>query len=154
MTDIKVIAHNKKASHDYLIIDRYEAGIALTGTEVKSVRAGGVNLSDGWVDVDGFDVFLREAHIAPYRFGNISNHPEKQPRRLLLKRSEIGRISRALAQKGLTLLPLKLYFKGRWLKLEIGTAKGKKDFDKRASLKEREDHREIQRSLKKRTRDT
>lgn len=146
---IKVIASNRRAFHEYAITDTFEAGIALTGTEVKSLRSGKCNLSDGWVDVDGWIVTLREVQISLYSHGNIFNHLEKRHRFLLLKKREIGVLSRALEAQGMTCVPLKIYFKGQRAKVEIGLAKGKKLHDKRESTKTREADRSIQRAMKR-----
>lgn len=145
---IKLIASNKKAYHEYNIGDKYEAGIALQGTEVKALRDGRCNLSDGWVDLSNAEAILREVHIGHYSHGNIMNHMERRARRLLLNAAEIKKLERAISEKGFTLVPLKIYFKGRYVKLEIGLGKGKKAHDKRESSKEKDAKREIHRAMK------
>lgn len=146
---IKIIASNKRAYHEYTISDTYEAGIALTGTEVKSLRAGKCNLSDGWVDIDEWVVTLREVHISPYSHGNIMNHPEKRARNLLLNKKEIAKISRSIAADGMTCVPTKIYFRGQRVKVEIAIAKGKKLHDKRAVAKTKEADRAMERALRR-----
>ncbi|MCX6118308.1 MAG: SsrA-binding protein SmpB [Proteobacteria bacterium] len=145
---IKVVASNRRAYHEYSITDTWEAGIALTGTEVKSLRAGKCNLSDGWVDVDEYVVTLHEIHISPYSHGNIMNHGEKRNRVLLLNKKEIVKISRAIATQGMTCVPTKIYFRGQRVKVEIALAKGKKLHDKRDATKTREANRDMARALK------
>lgn len=147
---IKVIVQNKKAFHEYTISERTEAGIALRGTEVKSIRDGKVNLNDGWVEIDGTIATLRDVHIGQYSFGNIMNHAEKRPRQLLLSRKELVKLGRALEAKGLTIVPLKMYLKGRLVKVEIGIAKGKKLHDKRDSAKSKDAEKQMARALKAR----
>jgi SsrA-binding protein len=146
---IKIIASNRKAYHDFSISDTWEAGIALSGTEVKSLRSGKCNLSDGWVAVDGWVVILKEIHISPYSHGNIMNHIEKRPRQLLLNKKEIAKISRAIESQGMTCVPTKIYFRGQRVKVEIALAKGKKLHDKRDATKTREANRNIARAMKK-----
>jgi SsrA-binding protein len=146
---IKIIASNRRAYHDFTIGESWEAGIALTGTEVKSLRAGKCNLSDGWVDIDGFIATLRDVHISHYTHGNIMNHDEKRPRQLLLNKKEMGKIQRAIEAEGMTCVATKIYLRGQRVKVEIALAKGKKLHDKRASNKEREANRSIQRALKR-----
>jgi SsrA-binding protein len=145
---IKIISSNRKAYHEYSITDSWEAGIALTGTEVKSLRAGKCNLQDGWVDIDGFSVVLREVHISPYSHGNIMNHLEKRGRYLLLHKKEISKIQRAIQAQGMTCVPTKIYFRGQRVKVEIALAKGKKLHDKRDTAKTREADRTMARALK------
>jgi len=146
---IKIIASNRRAYHDFTIGESWEAGIALTGTEVKSLRAGKCNLSDGWVDIDGFIATLRDVHISHYTHGNIMNHDEKRPRQLLLSKKEMGKIQRAIEAEGMTCVATKIYLRGQRVKVEIALAKGKKLHDKRASTKEREANRSMQRALKR-----
>lgn len=146
---IKIIASNRRAYHDFTIGESWEAGIALTGTEVKSLRAGKCNLSDGWVDIDGFTATLRDVHISHYTHGNIMNHDEKRPRQLLLNKKEMGKIQRAIEAEGMTCVATKIYLRGQRVKVEIALAKGKKLHDKRASTKEREANRSMQRALKR-----
>lgn len=146
---IKIIASNKRAYHEYSITDTYEAGIALTGTEVKSLRAGKCNLSDGWIDIDEWIVTLKEVHISPYSHGNIMNHAEKRNRQLLLNKKEIAKISRAIGAEGMTCVPTKIYFLGQRVKVEIALAKGKKLHDKRATAKAKEADRAMERAFRK-----
>ena len=146
---IKVIASNKRAYHEYTITDSWEAGISLTGTEVKSLRAGKCNLGDGWIDIDGWFAILRECHISPYSHGNIMNHFEKRPRQLLLHKKEIAKIARAVEAEGMTCVPTKIYFRGQRVKVEIALAKGKKLHDKRDATKSREANRIMARALKR-----
>ncbi len=150
---IKVISSNRKAFHEYAISDKWEAGIALQGTEVKALRDGKINLSDGWVEItDDLEAFLHEVHIGHYSHGNIMNHLERRPRRLLLHRQELTRLARAVQEKGYSLLPLKMYFSGRYIKLEIGLGKGKKSYDKRDTAREKDAKREISRVMKNQSR--
>ncbi len=149
-----VVADNRKARHDYDIEEVYEAGIALTGSEIKSVRAGRVNLRGSYARVVNDEVFLHEAHISPYeQSGTFFNHVPTRPRKLLLHRREISRINGQIRQKGLTLVPLKIYFKGRIAKIELGVARGKKSYDKREDIAKRESQRVIERAMKTRNRD-
>ena len=149
-----VVADNRKARHDYDIEEVYEAGIALTGSEIKSVRAGRVNLRGSYARVVNDEVFLHEAHISPYeQSGTFFNHVPTRPRKLLLHRREISRIDGQIRQKGLTLVPLKIYFKGRIAKIELGVARGKKSYDKREDIAKRESQRVIERAMKTRNRD-
>jgi SsrA-binding protein len=146
---MKIIASNRRAYHDYTIGESWEAGIALTGTEVKSLRAGKCNLTDGWVDIDGFVATLRDVHISHYSHGNIMNHDEKRPRQLLLNKKEMAKIQRAIEAEGMTCVATKIYLRGQRVKVEVALAKGKKLHDKRAATKEREDNRSMKRALKR-----
>ena len=146
----KVAATNRKAYHDYFIQETLEAGMSLLGTEVKSLREGRVNLKEGYVAIKDNEAFLLNCHISPYSHGNLQNHDPLRPRKLLLHKKEISRLWGALTQKGLTLLPLKIYFIKGKAKVEIGLAKGKREYEKRATIKEKEDRREIERHLKSR----
>ncbi|HMQ29819.1 MAG TPA: SsrA-binding protein SmpB [Chloroflexaceae bacterium] len=149
-----IVADNRKARHDYSIEETYEAGIALTGSEIKSVRAGRVNLRGSFARVYNDEVYLYEAHISPYeQSGTYFNHEPTRPRKLLLHRREIKRIDGLIRQKGLTLVPLKLYFKGRRAKVELGIARGKKSYDKREDIAKRESQRDIERVMKSRSRE-
>lgn len=145
---MKVVCQNRKAFHDYFIEDTLEAGIALSGTEVKSLREGKANLKDSYVLVKGGEVFLLNCHISPYSHGNIMNHDPVRTRKLLLHRKEIERMSGKAAAKGYTMIPLKIYFKASFAKVEIGLAKGKRLFEKRDTIKEREAKREIEKAMK------
>ena len=146
----KLIAQNRKARHDYLIEDTYEAGLMLTGTEVKSCRAGKVSLTDAYAIVKDGEAWLMQAHIAPYSHGNRTNHDPLRARKLLLHRSEIDRLHAAAAQDGRTLVPLRLYFKHGLAKAEIAIARGKRSYDKRQALAKRDAERQIQKELGRR----
>jgi SsrA-binding protein len=145
---IKVIAKNRKAFHDYHIEETFEAGISLVGTEVKSLRDGRANLKESYVIIKNNEAFLFGCHISPYTHGNLQNHEPLRTRKLLLHRKEIDKLWGSISQKGLALVPLKLYFKAGRAKLEIGLAKGKKQYEKRDTIKEREANREIERHMK------
>ncbi|MBC8412759.1 MAG: SsrA-binding protein SmpB [Nitrospira sp.] len=145
----EIVAKNRKAFHDYSIEDTYEAGICLVGTEVKSLRDGRANLKDSYVIIKDEEAFLLNCHISPYSHGNLQNHDPLRTRKLLLHRKEIEKLWSAISQKGLTVIPLKLYFKRGKAKIEIGLAKGKRQYEKRESIKERESNREIDRYMKK-----
>ncbi len=149
---IKVLVTNRKASHEYEIMDRFEAGIVLVGTEVKSLREGHAVLTDGWVDIDRGEAYLQDVNISLYSHGNQMNHVERHPRKLLLKRREIIRLHQKISEKGLTLIPLKFYLKDQLIKLEIALAKGKKLHDKRESQKSRDAAREIHRAIRNKNR--
>lgn len=147
----KVVATNRKAFHDYFIEERYEAGIMLQGTEVKSLREGRVNLQDSYASVRGSEMFLHQCHISPYSHGNIMNHDPTRVRKLLLHKTEIHKLLGKTQQKGLTLIPLRIYFSKRgYAKVELGLAKGKKLYDRRETIKTREAGREVQRAIKER----
>jgi SsrA-binding protein len=145
---IKIIVKNRKARHDYHILDTYEAGIELQGTEVKSLRAGQITLKDSYANVIKGEMFLVGAHINPYEQGNINNHEPERTRRLLLHRREIDRLVSQIEEKGLTLVPLKVYFKHGRAKVELGLAKGKNTIDKRQTIQDREVKRDIDRAMK------
>ena len=149
---IKTVATNRKAYHNYLIQDSVEAGIVLTGTEIKSIRAGRVSLGDAYVKPEGGELWLLNAHIARYEAGSYQSHEPTRPRKLLLHHQQIDNLTSKVAEKGLTLVPLKLYIKDSLAKVEVALAKGKKLYDKRESLARREAEREIDRALKKRKR--
>jgi SsrA-binding protein len=145
----KAVATNRKAYHDYFVEEKFEAGIMLQGTEVKSLRDGRVNLQDSYASVKGGEAFLHHCHISPYSHGNIMNHEPLRTRKLLLHRKEINKLLSKTQQQGLTLIPLRIYFSKRGLaKIEIGLAKGKKQHDRRASIKNREASREVERAMK------
>jgi SsrA-binding protein len=147
----KVVATNRKAFHDYFIEERYEAGIMLQGTEVKSLREGRVNLQDSYASVRGSEVYLHQCHISPYSHGNMMNHDPTRVRKLLLHKAEIHKLLGKTQQKGLTLIPLRIYFSKRgYAKIELGLAKGKKLYDRRETIKTREAGREVQRAIKER----
>ncbi len=145
---IKKIATNKKAYHDYHIEETFEAGIVLQGTEVKSIRAGKVNLKESFCRIKNGEVFLNNMHVAEYDFGNRENHDPTRMRKLLLHHGEIDKMIRLTEQKGLALIPTKLYFKNNYIKLEIGVGRGKKLHDKRQSLKSKEAEREMAKAMK------
>lgn len=146
------IARNKKAYHDYFVDDELEAGIELVGTEVKSVRLGRVNLKDSYISCKTGEAILIGMHISPYEQGSIYNHEPLRPRRLLLHKKEINKLIGLTSQEGLTLIPLKLYFKGQYVKLSIGICRGKKNYDKRAALADRDAKRNMDRAIKERYR--
>ena len=150
MDNKKILAQNKKARHDYFILEGFEAGIELVGTEVKSVRMGKMNLKDSYVDIRNGEAYLIGAHISPYEHGNIFNKDPLRTRRLLLKKSEIMRIGGKLAEKGLTVVPLEVYLKGQWIKINIALAQGKKNYDKRDAKAEADAKRSMERALKER----
>jgi SsrA-binding protein len=148
----KVIATNRKARHDYEILETYEAGLVLRGTEVKSLREGQVNFKDSYAAIDRGEGWLIGCHIAPYHHGTDANHDPDRSRKLLLHRREISRLLGKTAERGLTLIPLRLYFKEGRAKLEIGLARGKKLHDKRASIRERDERREMAKEARARQR--
>jgi SsrA-binding protein len=144
----QIVTKNRKAYHDYFIQESYEAGISLLGTEVKSLRAGKANLKDSYAMIKDGEVFLLNCHISPYSHGNMQNHDPERTRKLLLHKKEISKLWNRTSQQGLTLIPLKLYFKNGKAKVEIGLAKGKRQYEKRDSIKEREARREVERHMK------
>lgn len=146
----KIISTNRKAYHDYFIEETCEAGISLLGTEVKSLREGRVNLKDSYAIIKDNEVFLLNCHISPYSHGNIQNHDPLRTRKLLLHGKEISKLWGKLSQRGFTLVPLNIYFKKGKAKVEIGLCKGKRQYEKRETIKEKEAQREIQRHLKNR----
>ena len=148
--DKKLVIQNRKARHDYDIVDRFETGIVLQGTEVKSLRAGKVNLKDSYALVEAGEVFLHRVHISPYEGGTHYNHEPERTRKLLLHAMEIRRLAGRTQQQGLTLVPLSIYFSNGRAKIELGLAKGKKQYDKRNALAERQSLREVQRAFKDR----
>ena len=150
MPNTKLLAQNKKAQHDYTIIDTYEAGIVLTGTEIKSVRKSQIQLRDGFVRILKDEAWLTNVYIAPFDHGNIFNVDELRTRKLLLKRAEINKLSKEMTGTGMTLIPLKAYIQNGRAKILIGLAQGKKKYDKRETLKRKEQNRDIARSLKER----
>ncbi len=147
---MKVICQNRKAYHDYHIEETFEAGIALSGTEVKSLREGKANVKESYVIIKDHEVFLLNCHISHYSHGNIMNHDPLRTRKLLLHRKEINRLWGKTAMRGFTLIPLKIYFKGPVAKVEIALARGKKLFEKRETIKEKDARREIARAIKSR----
>ena len=146
----KIIADNRKARHDYFVIETFEAGVELFGTEVKSLRAGGVNLKDSYCDIDRGELFALGVHISPYEQGNIFNRDPLRPKKLLMHKREIMRLSGLVSREGYTLVPLSLYLKGSLVKMAIGLCKGKKLYDKRDDMAKRDADRIIERRMKDR----
>ena len=146
----KIIAQNKKARHDYFVLDSYEAGIELLGTEVKSLRAGAVNLKDSYCYIEKGELVMTGVHISPYEKGNIFNRDPVRDRKLLMHKKEIIKLLSKIGQEGLTLVPLSLYFAGRYVKAEIGLCKGKKLYDKREDAAKKDAKRQIERAVKSR----
>ena len=149
-TGTKQIAANRKAFHEYFVLERYEAGIELAGTEVKSLRAGTVNMKDSYCTVKNGELFIRSLHISPYEKGNIFNKDPVRPRRLLMHKREIAKLNAAVMQDGVAIIPLSLYFKDSRVKLEIGRCKGKKPYDKRNDDAKKVALRDMERGLKER----
>jgi SsrA-binding protein len=147
---IKIVSENRKAFHDYFIDDRVEAGIILTGTEIKSIRNGKVNLKDSYARIKDGEVWVYQMHISTYEQGNRFNHDPLRPRKLLLHRSEINKLVGKIQLQGLTLLPIKMYLKNGMAKVELAVGQGKKNYDKRQVLAEREGKRDIERALRER----
>ncbi|MFE9372092.1 SsrA-binding protein SmpB [Streptomyces sp. NPDC006711] len=143
----KLVAQNKKARHDYLIIDTYECGLVLTGTEVKSLRRGRASLVDGFVQIDGGEAWLHNVHVPEYAQGTWTNHSARRKRKLLMHRVEIDKLESKSGETGHTIVPLALYFKDGRAKIEIALAKGKKEYDKRQTLREKQDRRETDRAI-------
>jgi SsrA-binding protein len=144
----KILCQNRKARHEYEILENIEAGIVLNGTEVKSLRAGGGNIKDSYAFVKGFEVYLYNAHISPYSHGNIHNEDPMRPRKLLLHKQEIIKLSAKVKEKGLTIIPLSIYLKGSLIKIDIGLAKGKRVHDKKQAIKERDIKRDMDREVR------
>ncbi len=149
---VKIIAVNRKARHDYFVLETFESGIELVGTEVKALRQGGVNLKDSWCSIDEGELFVKGMHISPYEKGNIFNRDPFRVRRLLMHKREIMRLLGRVKQDGLTLIPLSLYFKNSRVKLEMGLCRGKQLHDKRQDMARRDAKREIDRAMKQRQR--
>ena len=149
---IKIAAQNKKAYHDYFVDEKYEAGIELFGTEVKSIRAGSVNLKDCYCDIKDGELFVIDMHISPYEHGNIFNRDPLRKRKLLMHKKEIMKLQGLVAQKGMSLIPLSLYFSNSRIKVELGLCRGKKMYDKRDSIAKHDADREIERRMKENTR--
>ena len=145
---VKIAAQNRKAYHDYFVEDRYEAGIELFGTEVKSIRAGTLNLKDAWCGIKDGELFVNQMHISPYEFGNRFNHDETRDRKLLMHKQEIQKLEQSARVKGYTVVPVRIYLYKGLAKLEISLAKGKNLHDKRESQKAKDAQREIQKALK------
>ncbi|RQW83016.1 MAG: SsrA-binding protein SmpB [Geobacter sp.] len=148
----KLICNNKKAYHNYFIEEKFEAGMVLTGTEIKSLRLGNANLNDSFAIVRNGEAFLNNLHISPYDFGNRENHDPDRMRKLLLHKKEIGRLFGKIREQGYSVVPLRLYFKNGLAKVEIGLAKGKKLYDKREVMKEKDQKRDMSQALKERNR--
>ncbi len=146
--DIKVVATNRKAKFEYFLLEEFEAGLSLQGSEIKSIRAGQISLAEAYIKVDGKNAWLVEAHVAPYEQANRNNHDPKRPRRLLLHKKELKKLWDAIRQKGVTIIPTRIYLKGGRAKLEIAIARGKKLYDKRAAIAKRETDREIERQIR------
>jgi SsrA-binding protein len=149
---MKTIATNKKARHEYFVIETFETGIELVGTEVKSLRQGGVNLKDSWCSIDQGELFVKQMHISPYEKGNIFNRDPFRVRKLLMHKREIMRLYGLVKQEGYALIPLSLYFKGSKVKMQLGLCKGKKLYDKREDIAKRDAKREMDRAIKERQR--
>ena len=149
-SDSRIIADNRKARHDYFVIETYEAGIELFGTEVKSLRAGGCNLKDSYCEIDKGELFALGIHISPYEQGNIFNKDPLRPRKLLMHKREIMKLTGLVAREGYTLVPLSLYFKGSHVKMALGLCRGKKLYDKREDIAKKDANREIERKMKDR----
>ena len=145
---IKLIANNKKARHDYLVEDSFEAGIVLHGTEVKSLRQGHCSIKESFVDIDNGEVFIHQMHISPYEKGNIFNKDPLRVKKLMLHKAEINKLIGKTKEKGMAIVPLKVYFKGSLVKVEIGLAKGKKLYDKRQDIAKKDQQREASRDFK------
>lgn len=151
--DIKILAKNRRARHDYHVVDTVEAGLVLRGTEVKSVRLGKVHLVDSFVKVEDEELFLHGVHISPYEYGNRYNVDPVRKRKLLVHKSEIRRLERQVMEKGMALIPLSVYLKRGRVKLEVGVCRGKKTYDKRHTIRERDADRDMEREVKQRGRD-
>lgn len=152
MENTKTITTNRQAFHEYFVLESFEAGIALSGTEIKSIRQGGVNLKDAWCSIDDGEMIIKQMHISPYEKGNIFNKPPTRNRKLLLHKREILRLFGLVKQQGVTLVPLSLYFKGSLVKVQLGVCKGKKLYDKRAEAAKRDAARDIDRAMKENNR--
>jgi len=152
LENTKTISTNKKAFHEYFVIESFEAGISLSGTEVKSIRGGGVNLKEAWCSVDNGEMIIKQMHISPYEYGNIFNKDPKRDRKLLMHKREIMRLLGLVKQQGLTLIPLSLYFKGSLVKVQLGLCRGKQLHDKRATAAKRDADRAIDRAIKEQNR--
>jgi SsrA-binding protein len=146
--NIKVVATNRKAKHDYFLFEQLEAGLVLHGSEIKSIRAGQVSLKEAYVKIDGQEAWLVDAHIAPYEQASHFNHDPRRPRKLLLNRREINRLWDEIRKKGTTIIPLRIYLKNGRAKVEIAVAKGKKQYDKRQTIAKRDAQREIERQIR------
>lgn len=150
--NFKTITKNKKAYHEYFVLESFEAGISLSGTEVKSIRAGGVNLKEAWCNIQNGEMIIKQMHISPYDHGNIFNKDPKRDRKLLMHKREIMRLFGEVKQQGLTLIPLSVYFKGSLVKVQLGLCKGKQLHDKRAVAAKKDANRAIERAIKEQNR--
>lgn len=150
--DVKVVATNRRATHEYFLGDRYEAGISLMGSEIKSIRAGRISLAEAYVQVDGQEAWLMDAHIAPYEPSSAFNHEPRRPRKLLLHSSEIRSLWNDVRKKGITIVPTRVYLKKGLAKVEIAVARGKKLYDKRHEIAKRDAEREIERQMRRQDR--
>lgn len=148
--NIKVVATNRKASHEYFLLERYEAGLALQGSEIKSIRAGQISLAEAYVHIENGEAWLVDAHVAPYEQASHYNHDPRRPRKLLLHHNEIRQLFNEVRQKGITIVPVRVYLKEGRTKIEIATAKGKKLYDKRESMARRDAEREMERNFRRR----
>ncbi len=151
-TSFKTISENRQVRHEYFVEETYEAGIELYGTEVKSLRAGTVNMKDSWCSIEDGEIFIKQLHISPYEHGNIFNRDPLRVRRLLMHKSEIHRLLGLLKRDGYTLIPLSLYFKGSRVKVKVGLCKGKKTYDKRDAVAKRDAKREMDRAMREKNR--
>jgi SsrA-binding protein len=149
-SNIKIVATNRKAKHEYFLVEQFEAGIALRGSEIKSIRAGQISLSEAYIRIEGDEAWLVDAHISPYEQASFFNHDPRRPRKLLLHRKEIDHLWEQVRQKGMTIIPLRVYLKEGLAKVEIAVAKGKKLYDKRQAIAQRDAQREIERQLRRR----
>lgn len=147
--DLRTSINNRKAYHDYEILEKFEAGIELLGTEVKAIRGGNANLRDNYAVLKNGELWVHHLHISPYKHGSDMNHEPMRPKRLLMHKREIQRLIGKTQEKGLTLVVTRLYWKGNWLKVEVGLGRGKKDYDKRESIAKRDTDRQIQRALRR-----
>ncbi|MBQ7289266.1 MAG: SsrA-binding protein SmpB [Clostridia bacterium] len=150
--ETKTIATNRKAFHNYFVVESMEAGIELCGTEVKSLRAGGVNLKEAWCSIDDGEIYIKQMHISPYEKGNIFNKPPMRDRKLLMHKREIMRLFGTVKQEGYALVPLSIYFKGSLVKVQVGLCKGKKNYDKREAAAKQAAQRTIDRAIKEQNR--
>ncbi|MDR2074587.1 MAG: SsrA-binding protein SmpB [Oscillospiraceae bacterium] len=148
MSGVRIVAQNRKALHDYFVLETLEVGVELKGTEVKSVRAGRLNLRDAWCSISKGELFMNGVHISPYSHGNIFNQDPIRMRRLLAHKKETSRLMGQVKKSGISIIPLSVYFKRSYIKIKIGLCKGKKNYDKRAQIAQRESQRDIQRTLK------
>ena len=153
MENLKTITTNKKAFHEYFVEESFECGIALSGTEIKSIRQGGVNLKDAWCNIENGEMIIKQMHISPYEQGNIFNKPPTRNRKLLLHKKETMRLLGLVQQQGISLIPLSLYFKGSLVKVQLGVCRGKKLYDKRADMAKKSAERTIEREMKERNRE-